>query len=149
MEVQFCLDPGYLTHLLGCVFGKKSQGLSEYAFKQGCYKCQIFVNELKSYLNIQYSWLYPTWNTSTWGFMWVQGVWMTFLDFRRLFWPGTASWPLHRDHFGPTEVLNIKKNYDSVLRLLPTWLIRAIYEVYINVKLNRLSGNISFLYNKG
>ena len=24
-------------------------------------------------------------------------------------WPGTASWPLHKDHSGPAEVLNIIK----------------------------------------
>ena len=76
----------------------------------------------KGVTNVKYVWIsrkvtskfnipgiIPTWNTSTWGPRWVQEVWMMFLDSRRLLWPGTAGWPLHRDHSGPTEVVNILK----------------------------------------
>ena len=47
LEIQIGWEPGYLTHLLGCVSESKNQGLSEYAYRKGCYKCQICVNEPK------------------------------------------------------------------------------------------------------
>ena len=48
-----------------------------------------------------------------------------FLDWRQLVWPGTVSWPLHKDNSGHTEVLNISKNIHE-LKICPS-LICAIY----------------------
>ena len=90
-------------------FRKKSQGLSKYAFKQGWYKCQILVNELKNYLSIQYSWLYPYLENFYLGIHVGSRGMNAIFGLPQAFWPGTSSWPPHRDHFGPTEVLNIKK----------------------------------------
>ena len=50
-----------------------------------------------------------TWNASTWLSRWGELIWTTFLDWGRLVWPGTASWPLVKDHSGHTEVLKMSK----------------------------------------
>ena len=51
----------------------------------------------------------PTWNSSTWSSRWGLLIWTSFLDWRRLVWPRTASWPLHKDHSGHTEVFKMSK----------------------------------------
>ena len=47
LEILFCWEPSYWTHLLECLLQRKSQGLSEYALRKGCYKWQLCVNEPK------------------------------------------------------------------------------------------------------
>ena len=51
--------PRLLKSSLRVCFERKGQGLCEYTFKRGCYKCQKYVNDPKYYLKIQYSWNYP------------------------------------------------------------------------------------------
>ena len=54
-------------------------------------------------------WIILNWIAFTWSSRWGQVIWIAFLDWRGLLWPGTASWPLHKNHSDYTEVLKILK----------------------------------------
>ena len=73
----------------------------------------------KVFLKFNITGITPTWNASTLGSKWGQELWMTFLDSHRLLWPGTASYPLYKDHSGPTEVLTFLRLYHG-LEIPPT-----------------------------
>ena len=77
---------------------------------------------LKSTLKFNFPWWTPTWNASTWASRWCQLIGTMFLDWHMS--PGTARWPLHTDHSGNTNTINIQ-NYDIDLRSPPSSLICA------------------------
>ena len=64
---------------------------------------------LKATSKFYISQITPPWNASTWSSSWGQLIRTTFLDWRRIAWPGTASWPLHIDHSGHTKVVKVSK----------------------------------------
>ena len=65
----------------------------------------------------------PTWNAFTWSSRCGQLILMTFLDWQGLLWPGSASWPLHKNHSG----------YREVLKLLKLWHWFKIFPVFADL----------------
>ena len=86
--------------------------------------------DIATYTNDEYVWMSlkvtskfhtpgitPTWNACNWSSRWGQVIWMTFLDWLGLLWPGTASWPLHKNYRSNQEVL--RKNIYNWFKIYP------------------------------
>ena len=82
LEIQFCLAPGYLNILWGCV------------------------SERGSPIIFNIPGITPAWNAFTWSSRWDQLIW---IKKRPLVWHGTVSWPLLKDYSIHMEVLTISK----------------------------------------
>ena len=100
------------THLgtnQGVIRKEKSRGYLNINFKNGSTNVEYVLMSL-TFTSIFYI---PgktiTFNVSTWSSRWGPLIWTTSLDWRKLVWPWTASWPLHKDHSGHTEVLKTSK----------------------------------------
>ena len=82
------------------VFQKeKTKGYLNMDLKIGVTNVYYVWLSLKVTSNINIPVFTPTWNAPTWSSRWGHEVWMTFLDWRGLLWPGTASWPQHKKPF--------------------------------------------------
>ena len=89
---------------------------------------------VKANLKFSYLGITPTWNASTWATRWFQLIYTTFLDCCWHLSPGTARWPLHKDHSGNTKALKISKLWHG-LKIPPNLVdLCHIYDIkfYVN-----------------
>ena len=117
-EIQFCWEPGYLTHLLGCTYERKNKRLSKYTFRKVWYKCQICVNKPQS---PQSGILLPGWvKRYEWHF-----------------WTASAFCDLGQQADLYTKTILVLrrcwifKDLTMILRSLQPWLICAIYHTLV------------------